>query len=80
MPVLSSSNDPNATPGALRRRLYVTDRDGVTHEIKTKDDLDRILAQMTPQELEDWKTRYRFTPISNGTDIKDYTGTISDLL
>jgi hypothetical protein len=66
--------------GTFRRTLHVTDRDGVEHEIVVPEDLQRILAQMTPQELEDWKTRYRFAPVENLTGNKNYTGTIYDLM
>lgn len=64
----------------IQRKLFVTDKDGVEHEIRTKADLDAIIAQMTPEEYENWKTQYRFAPILNRTGIKDYTGTGRDLL
>jgi hypothetical protein len=64
----------------IQRKLFVTDKDGVEHEIKTKADLQAIFDEMTPQEYEDWKTRYRFAPIQNGTGIKDYVGTSRDLM
>ena len=64
----------------IQRKLFVTDRDGVEHEIRTKADLQAILDQMTPEEYEEWKLRYRFAPIQNGTGIKDYTGTARNLL
>ena len=64
----------------IRRVLFVTDRNGVEHEIKTKADLDAIIATMTPEEYQLWKDRYRFTPIYNRTGILDYTGTGRDLL
>ena len=70
----------NAPSGPIRRVLFITDRNGVEHEIKTHADLVRILAQMTPAELAAWQQRYRFTPITNNTGIADYTGTINDLL
>jgi hypothetical protein len=60
------------------RTLFVTDKDGVEHQIKSPDDLNAILAQMTPEELELWKARYRFTPIQNKTGIPYYTGTSLD--
>jgi hypothetical protein len=64
----------------IQRKLFVTDRDGVEHEIKTKADLEAIIAQMTPEEYEIWKDRYRFAPIYNRTGINNYTGTGRDLL
>lgn len=63
----------------FERKLFVTDKDGVEHQIKTPADLEAIFAQMTPQQQEDWKTRYRFAPIGNLTGNKDYTGTNRDL-
>jgi len=64
----------------IQRKLFVTDKDGVEHEIRTKADLEAIFAQMTDEEYEEWKTRYRFAPVFNRTGIKDYTGTGRDLL
>ena len=62
------------------RKWFVTDKDGVEHEIKTKADLEVILAQMTPEQYAMFQLRYRFAPIQNLTGIKDYTGNIRDLL
>ena len=64
----------------IRRILYVTDKNGVEHEIKTKADLEAIFAQMTREEYEQWKENYRFCPITNRTGIKDYVGTARDLM
>jgi hypothetical protein len=61
------------------RRYFVTDRDGVEHEITTSADLQAILDQMTPEELETWKARYRFAPVQNNTKNSNYTGTGRDL-
>ena len=78
MPVIQGnagqSNDPYGGRH-FHRRLFVTDKDGVEHEIVTERDLKRILDQMTPEQLEEWKTRYRFTPIQNLTGNPNYTGT-----
>lgn len=63
----------------FRRKLFITDINGVEHEIKTKEDLDAIFAQMTPEQKSDWELRYRFSPILNRTGIKDYTGTNYDI-
>ena len=67
------------SPHFATRKLFVTDKNGVEHEIRTQAELDAIIAQMTPQQYEDWKTRYRFAPVQNLTGNKDYTGTIRDL-
>jgi hypothetical protein len=64
---------------ALSRTLFVTDKDGVWHKISTMGDLERIWKEMTPQQLADWKTRYRFAPVNNATGIRDYTGSSRDL-
>lgn len=63
----------------IRRKLFITDKNGVEHEIKSSEDLQKILDEMTPAEVEVWKARYRFTPVTNKTGIKDYTGTANDL-
>lgn len=83
MPIIAGGVNPNnneATPGWLHRKLYVTDKNGVEHEIKSFADLQKIIAQMTPQEFEDWKARYRFAPIQNQTGNPNYMGTIKDIL
>jgi hypothetical protein len=84
--VTIGASPPPATPprepegaGTFRRTLRVTDKDGVEHEIVVPEDLSRILAQMMPEELDRWKTNYRFTPVQNLTGNKNYTGTIYDL-
>jgi hypothetical protein len=61
------------------RRRYITDRNGVEHEITSKEVLMEILAQMTPEEREKWENEYRFCPIEvNLEDFHDYTGTLRD--
>lgn len=65
-------------PG-MQRYLYLTDRDGVEHKINSPADLEKILAQMTPEELQRWKDQYRFAPVENDTGIQDYTGVPKDL-
>lgn len=65
--------------GGIRRILYVTDRNGVEHPIRTPQDLQDILNQMTPDELALWQARYRFAPVTNCTGNTNYTGTIKDL-
>jgi hypothetical protein len=65
---------------AILRRWHITDRNGVEHEITSKEVLLEILAQMTPEERERWEAQYRFAPIENDiTDFHDYTGTLRDL-
>lgn len=63
----------------LNRKLFVTDKDGVEHEIKTMADLQAIIGQMTPEQFEDWKARYRFAPVENLTKNINYTGSRRDL-
>ena len=63
----------------LSRILFVTDKNGVWHKITTMCELERIWREMTPQQLADWKTRYRFAPVNNATGIRDYTGSSWDL-
>lgn len=83
MPIISGGVNPNnneATAGMLNRKLYVTDKNGVEHQIRTLADLQAIIAQMTPEEFETWKARYRFAPIQNQTGNPNYTGTIKDIV
>lgn len=61
------------------RKVFVTDKHGVEHEIHSSEELKRIIAEMTPEEFEKWKAQYRFAPIQNLTGILDYTGTGRDL-
>ena len=63
----------------LRRRLSITDKNGVEHEIRTQADLKRILAQMSPEERSQWETNYRFAPVHNLTKNPYYCGTGGDL-
>lgn len=72
-------NRPISGQPRVRRRVFVTDRDGNEVEIKSPADLERVLAQMTPEELREWKNRYRFAPIENNTGNKDYSGTGRDV-
>jgi len=61
------------------RRRFITDRNGVEHEITSKEVLVAILAQMTPEEREKWEAEYRFSPIEvNLEDFHDYSGTLRD--
>jgi hypothetical protein len=62
------------------RKKFITDKNGIEHEITSKADLQRILDQMTPEEFERWKTQYRFSPIN--VDLgnwTDYSGLLRDL-
>lgn len=63
----------------LRRRIFVTDKDGVEHEIYTQADLKRILDQMTPEQQKEYKNNYRFCPVTNLTHNPNYTGVVKDL-
>jgi hypothetical protein len=84
MPVIQATGYPcNENPTGevpFHRKLFVTDKDGVEHEITSPVILERILAQMTPEQLEAWKARYRFAPIQNLTGNPNYMGTIRDIL
>jgi len=64
----------------IKRRLFITDKNGVEHEIFSQEQLQRILNEMTPQQRKQWEDNYRFCPITNRTGIPDYTGTSWDLL
>ena len=78
MPILQGTGY-NVGSIFYRRRVFVTDKNGVEHEIRCKEDLEAIIAQMTPQELETFKTNYRFAPIQNLTGNMNYMGTERDL-
>lgn len=68
-----------SSPVVIRRR-FVTGRDGVETEIRSKEDLQEILAQMTDEELERFKAQYRFVAITSELrDWYSYTGTLRDL-
>lgn len=60
------------------RKLFVN-KDGKEVEITSSAQLKAFLAELTPEELERYKTQYRFTPITNKTGNNNYTGTMSDL-
>jgi hypothetical protein len=62
----------------FNRHFYLTDRDGVEHEIRSNEDLMAILSTMTAEELALWMTRYRFVPITNSTKNPNYTGGARD--
>jgi len=68
-------NTAPPTGPCLKRRLFITDKSGVEHEIRTQQDLRAILAQMTPEELAIWKDNYRFAKVENLTKNINYTGT-----
>lgn len=83
MPIIQGNGSPNTSPTGevfFHRRVFITDKNGVEHEIRTQQDMDVILAQMTPEERKDWEARYRFCPITNLTGNANYTGTLRDLL
>lgn len=83
MPIIQGNSGPNFSPTGqtyFHRRLFITDKNGVWHAINTNDDMQRILAQMTPEQFEKFKTNYRFAPIYNQTGNPNYTGTLWDLL
>lgn len=63
----------------VKRGWFVTDKNGVEHRITCKEDLQKILDEMTPEEKQTWQDNYRFCPVTNLTGNKDYTGTARDL-
>jgi hypothetical protein len=78
--VPDGNNDPGEGNGTrVTRRLFVTDKDGNEVEIRSPKDLQDILDQMTPEQLETWKQRYRFAPVQNNTSNSNYVGTNRDL-
>ena len=82
MPVIQGNGTLTKSPTGVigfHRRLFVSDKNGVFHEIRHEKDIEAIIAQMTPQEYEDWKARYRFTQITNLTGNPNYMGTSQDL-
>jgi hypothetical protein len=60
------------------RKLFVN-KDGKEIEITSNAQLKAFLASLTPDELEQYKNQYRFTPITNKTGNQYYTGTMVDL-
>jgi len=70
--------DPEAMN--IQRILTITAPDGTQVVIRTAEELQRILDSMTPEQIEAWKTNYRFTPIRNSTGNYNYTGTVIDTL
>lgn len=64
------------------RRWFVTDRDGVEVEITSKEVLQAIIDQMTPEEFERWKIQYRFVHVEfdeGFNRFQTYYGTLRDL-
>jgi len=81
MPVVM--NNGGSTPSAVsrtffRRILTITDPAGVDHVIRTQEDLDRVLAMMTPAQRRQWEDNYRFCKVDNLTGNSNYTGTLWD--
>jgi hypothetical protein len=60
------------------RKLFLN-KNGKEIEITSNAQLKAFLADLTPDELEQYKSQYRFTPVSNGTGNNFYTGTMVDL-
>lgn len=61
------------------RKLFVT-KNGIEYEIRSGEELERLLSDLTPEERKQWEINYRFTPITNKTGNPYYTGTARDLL
>jgi hypothetical protein len=64
----------------IKRVLVIIGPDGNEVLIRTREEFDRILDSMTPEQLEEWKKNYRFTPVRNYTGNPNYTGTVVDTL
>lgn len=62
------------------RKLFITDKNGVEHEIRSGNELRAFLDTLTPEERKQWETNYRFCPITNYTGNPYYTGTQRDVL
>lgn len=63
------------------RRWTITDREGREIPITSREVLQDLISQMTPEEYEKWKAQYRFAPIFADMDnFPDYDGLIRDLL
>lgn len=85
MPItIGTQAPPEVFPGPealfIVRLLTITMPDGTEVQVRTKEELERILSSMTPAQLEQWKNNYRFTPIRNNTKNPNYTGTVTDTL
>jgi hypothetical protein len=82
MPVVMNNGGP--TPSVigrsfLRRALTITDPQGGDHVIRTQEDLDKVLASMTPEQKKQWEDNYRFCKVDNLTGNSNYTGTLLDI-
>ena len=62
----------------ITRKLFIN-QNGKAVEITNQKQLLDFLATLTPEELETYKTQYRFAPITNNTGNMYYTGTMKDL-
>lgn len=61
------------------RKLFITDKNGIEHEIKSQAELKLLLSSFTDEEKKRWELNYRFCPITNFTGNPYYTGTQVDL-
>jgi len=73
--------DPGNPEGInrLRRRYFVRNEKGEQVEITSFKEFDIILSRMTPEQQEQFKSNYRFCPITNLTRNPNYFGTLSDI-
>lgn len=71
---------PLPLPQGGVRKLVITDKDGIEHQINDVHEFQKIWEQMTPEQQRTWQQNYRFTPVKNLTGFRDYTGTARDLM
>lgn len=62
------------------RKWTISDKDGNPVEITSREVLRSVIAQMSPEEYERWRTNYRFAPIDFQGNFDVYYGTLRDLL
>lgn len=69
-------NEPNPDgSNHFHQRVFVTDRNGEWHEMKTAEEYKAFVDSLSPEELRQYELNYRFCSITNGTGNIDYTGT-----
>ncbi len=67
----------------IRRRRIITDQNGNLVQITSREQLQAIIDQMTPEQKKRFDDQYRFTPVENDIDGLLglwYEGTLRDLL
>ncbi len=74
LPYVTNPNSPT------NRVWQISDANGVFHIITCKEDLDDLIATMTPAQKTKWELAYRFSPVLNDTRFPYYGGTNRDML